>query len=290
MRTVFFGATDLGYRCCEALLADGAEIVGIFSIPPEFPISYAAHPVKNVTYRPFEPLAERFGIPIEYVSTSRPQAYLPSLDRWRPEFGLAIGWFYMVGEEIRRRLPKGVAGVHASLLPRYRGGAPLVWAMINGETTTGVTLFYLDEGVDTGDVIAQSEITIGRDDTIRDVYDRATAASVDLVRRYVPRIAAGDAPRRPQDDRLATQFPQRNPEMGRIDWTRSPEEIRNFIRAQTRPYPGAFTVIGGRKVVIWDADVLDPEQPGPSAPEDTGSAHSPVQSGDTRPPATEDRR
>jgi methionyl-tRNA formyltransferase len=150
-----------------------------------------------------------------------------------------------------------VAGIHASLLPKYRGGAPLVWAIINGEKTTGVSLFYFDQGVDTGDVIAQKKIEISDTDDIRTVYEKATLAAVDVLRESLPLIREGQAPRIPQDHANATIFPQRKPEDGLIDWTRTPDEIRNFIRAQTRPYPGAFTVLEGKKVTIWDADIVD---------------------------------
>lgn len=257
MRTVFFGATELGHRCCEALIEDGHDLAGIVSMPERFPISYAEEPIRNVTYQSFADLAERASAPLLEVTSLKDEAVHETVRGWRPDFGLAIGWFYLVPAALRNVFPCGVAGIHASLLPEYRGGAPLVWAIINGEERTGVTLFYLDDGVDTGDVVAQAEVEIGREDTIREVYERAADASVELVRAFVPQIAAGTAPRLPQDDSQATTFPQRTPEDGEIDWTQSDEQIRNFIRAQTRPYPGAFTRIGGRKLVVWDGEVVD---------------------------------
>jgi methionyl-tRNA formyltransferase len=256
MRIVFFGASELGYRCCERLLEMGEEVVGIATMPQEFRISYSKEPVRNVTFRSFTDLAAAAGIPlIEVTGRMGHPEYLEALREWRPDFGLAIGWYYLIPAALRSLFPRGVAGIHASLLPRYRGGAPLVWAIINGETTTGVTLFYFDDGVDTGDIIAQREIAIGPDDTIRTVYARATDAALDVVETCIPQLRQGTAPRIPQDHQAATCYPQRKPEDGRIDWSRSPEEIRNFIRAQTRPYPGAFTDIEGRRVTIWDATI-----------------------------------
>lgn len=257
MRVVFFGATELGHRCCQTLIESGEELVGIVSMPEQFPISYATEPVRNVTYRSFADLAERASVPLVEVTSLKSAEVVETVRAWRGDLGLAIGWFYLVPTALREAFPRGVVGIHASLLPRYRGGAPLVWAMINGEEQTGVTLFYLDDGVDTGDVIAQMEVEIGRDDTIGQVYARAAAASVDLVRTYVPLIRKGTAPRSPQDHSQASVFPQRSPDDGEIDWSKSAEEIRNFIRAQTRPYPGAFTRINGRKLVVWDGEVVD---------------------------------
>jgi methionyl-tRNA formyltransferase len=121
-------------------------------------------------------------------------------------------------------------------------------------------LFHLEDDVDSGDIVAQVSFPIEEDDTCATTYEKASQASVQLLREYLPRLADGTAPRIPQDEGLATSFPQRKPEDGLIDWTRSPEEIRNFIRAQTKPYPGAFTYIGDKKVTIWDAYVSQEER------------------------------
>jgi len=256
MRIVFFGASTLGFECCKRLLETGQNVVGIFSMPREFNISYAAKPVRNFNFRGFEELAERYHLPLVYVSRRMADPeYLALLDSWKPDFGLAAGWYYMIPRTVRELLPKGVAGIHASLLPKYRGGAPLVWAMIHGERETGVSLFHIDSGIDTGDIIAQARIPIGPQDTIKTIYAQAIRLAVELAVENVPQIAAGKASRRPQDHSLATQFPQRSPEDGLIDWSQDPQRIRDFIRALTKPYPGAFTYINGRRVTIWDADI-----------------------------------
>lgn len=258
MRIVFFGATEIGHRCCEELFRMGENVVGIFTIPREFRISYSPTPVRVVTYRSFDELAAQHHVPIVYVTEKLgSEPYLQTLREWKPDFGLAIGWYHMIPRTVRELFPLGVAGIHAALLPKYRGGAPLVWAIINGEKQTGVTLFYFDDGVDSGDIIAQRAFEITRDDTIKTVYEKATEASVEILREYIPKIRCGTAPRIPQNHAEATHFPQRKPEDGLIDWSKSPEEIRNFIRAQTRPYPGAFTYMNGKKVILWDAEVVD---------------------------------
>jgi len=258
MRIVFFGCTEFGFRCCETLIEMGEEVVGIFSIPQHFRISYSPTPVRNVTFRSFEALATEHAIPLVNVETRMTHdSYLETLRSWKPDFGLAIGWYYLVPKAVRDLFPKGVAGIHASLLPKYRGGAPLVWALINGEEKTGVTLFYFDDGVDTGDVIAQRDFPILETDTISTLYDKAANASSKLLREIVPMIRSGLANRIPQAHEQASTYPQRKPKDGLIDWTKSPKEIRNFIRAQTKPYPGAFTIINGKKITIWDADIND---------------------------------
>lgn len=255
MRTIFFGANDLGYRCCERLIERGEHIVGLFTIPREFRISYSPDaPVTNVLFRDFHELGDRFRIPVVDV-TGKMGTYVDAVRELKPDLIVVIGWYYMIPRAIRDLAPKGCVGIHGSLLPLYRGGAPLVWAMINGETEAGVTLFHFSDGVDDGDVIAQKSFPIERSDTIREVVDKATRASVEIVEEYVPRLAAGTAPRTPQDHSRATVVPQRDPSDGLIDWKWDAERIDNFIRAQTKPYPGAFTVIGDKRVTIWSADV-----------------------------------
>ena len=257
MRIVFFGATDLGFQCCEQLFEAGEEVVGIFTIPEDFRISYSATPVRNVTFRSFEDLAASNKVPLSYVTTKMSdEGYIEKLREWRADFGLVVGWYYMVPRVVRDLFPKGVAGIHASLLPKYRGGAPLAWAIINGEQETGVTLFYFDAGVDTGDVIAQERFPIAHEDTIKTVYEKATRASVGVLRDHVSLIRQGEAPRVQQDHTAATQFPQRSPDDGLIEWTsKSAEQVYNWVRAQTRPYPGAFTFLGQEKVTIWKASL-----------------------------------
>lgn len=186
-------------------------------------------------------------------------SYLQHLTRWKPDLLLILGWYFIIPREARESAPLGCVGIHASLLPKYRGGAPIPWAIINGETTTGVTLFYIVGGIDNGDIITQSNFAIEEADTCATVYEKATQASILVLREYLPRIAAGTAPRIPQDPSQATYFPLRKPEDGLIDWSWDAKRIHNFIRAQTRPYPGAFTYIEGKKVTIWDADILEKE-------------------------------
>jgi methionyl-tRNA formyltransferase len=256
MRIVFFGASELGYDCCEALINAGHEIVGIFTIPQEFKISYSKDkPVKNMLFKDFKALGEQWNIPVINVE-GKMINYEIHLKALNPDFFLVIGWYYMIPKVLREIAPKGCAGIHASLLPKYRGGAPLVWAMINGEKTTGISFFYFSDGVDDGDIIAQVSFEIAEKDTIKDLLEKTKNASLQVVLDYIPQIAEGVAPKQPQEGE-PTYFPQRKPEDGLIDWSWDSTQIKNFIKAQTRPYPGAFTIINGKKVVIWDADMID---------------------------------
>ena len=257
MRIVFFGASTLGYRCCRQLLEMGQQVVGLFTIPRDFAISYSpGAPVRNVLHADFHALGETRGIPVVSVE-GKMASYADQLAALKPDLLVVIGWYYMIPSTLRALAASGCVGIHGSLLPRYRGGAPLVWAMINGETETGVTLFHFADGVDDGDIVAQRAFEIGSHDTIATLLAKAEVASLELVSEYIPLLASGDAPRIPQDHTDATTVPQRSPADGQIDWSWDAARIDRFIRAQTHPYPGAFTMVGGKRVRIWAADVED---------------------------------
>ena len=257
MRIVFMGATELGWECCRTLLEIGQEVVGIFSIPQEFRISWSPASVNNVQFKSFADLAAGRDIPLIYVTKkmSDPE-YEATLRQLRPDLLVVIGWYYMVPRALRALAPLGAVGIHASLLPKYRGGAPLVWTIINGESQTGVSLFHFADGVDDGDLIGQRAFDIRDEDTIASVIEKASRASVGLVREYIPLLASGQAPAIPQDHGSATFVPQRRPEDGLIDWhTMSAKQVYDWVRAQTRPYPGAFTFLGEEKIVIWRSSI-----------------------------------
>jgi methionyl-tRNA formyltransferase len=172
----------------------------------------------------------------------------------RPDIIIVVGWYYILPRSLRELAPLGAAGLHASLLPKYRGGAPLVWATINGEAETGVTFFHFADGVDDGDIIGQARFAIDLEDDITSLLAKASHASIRLLSEYVPLLAAGTAPRIVQDHTQATSVPQRKPEDGQINWHQlSARQAFDWVRAQTRPYPGAFTFLGDEKVTIWRA-------------------------------------
>lgn len=252
MRIVFAGATALGWRCCQELGQVGQEVVGIMSIPQEFKISYAPGGVRNVTYRSFADLAASYQAPLFQVEQGRTTPeLLEFLKAVQGEMMLVVGWYYMVPKTVRRLFPKGVLGIHASLLPKYRGGAPLTWAMINGEPETGVSAFFFEDGVDTGDVLARRRFAIDYSDTIKDLLEKTEAASLSIVREEVPRYGRGEIKGQPQDHRQAFEVPQRGPEDGMIDWRRSSRQVYDWVRSQTKPYPGAFFLHRGRKIKVW---------------------------------------
>ena len=175
----------------------------------------------------------------------------------KPEICIVIGWYWIIKSELLKNISLGFFGVHASLLPKYRGCSPTVWAIINGENQHGVTLFRFDNGIDTGDILAQNTFDIKENDYISDVLQKIESETIKIMHDSIPRILAGDYKVRRQDHRQASYCAQRRPEDGHIDWNKSCFEIYNFIRAQSRPYPGAFSNLeNGKTLRIWRSEIF----------------------------------
>lgn len=255
MRIVYLGCTKFSEEILLHLLDQEVEIVGIFTIPEYFKINYSPELVKNTNYADLSKYAQKMNVPhfeVNSFSGHRMSDYHNELKKLKPDVILTMGWYYMVDKKTRSFAKYGAWGIHASLLPNYAGGAPLVWAIIEGAKETGVTLFKLDDSVDGGDIIGQVKFEIDEDDTIKDVYSKATEASKEILSRT---LLSDNISFKPQDKSRIKVYPQRSPKDGEIDWNWEPEKIKNFIRAQSKPYPGAWTKINGKKVTIWDAKI-----------------------------------
>ena len=148
-------------------------------------------------------------------------------------------------------------GLHASLLPDYSGGAPLVWAIINGETKTGISLFQMDDGIDSGPIAGQKEEPNYPDDTVATLYARIEERGVELLRDKMPQLANGTLKLQLQNETKRRIMAQRSPKDGLIDWTQDEKSIDRFVRAQTRPYPGAFTTLETKPLHIWRTQVVE---------------------------------
>ena len=250
MKIVLFGGTDLALRIAETLVKLGMPLACVFHVAREFAISYSPGHLTNRRFADIAGWAEDQGIEAhEYESVDRTIAVL---QRMRPRIGIAAGWYHMLPAPLRRVFARGVLGIHASMLPRYRGGAPLNWALLQGEQESGVSLFELADGVDNGPLYGQRRFPIGPRDYIGDLVERANDAAVDLLRASIGGIVDGSIEPRPQVG-APTYCLQRNPDDGAIDWTRSADEIERLVRAVSHPYPGARAELAGTKLNIWRA-------------------------------------
>jgi methionyl-tRNA formyltransferase len=160
-----------------------------------------------------------------------------------------------------RAASRGALNMHGSLLPRYRGRAPVNWAVLHGERETGATLHYMTEKPDAGDIVAQTAVPILPDDTAREVFDKVTVAAEMTLDRVLPALIAGTAPRLPQDLAQGGYFGGRSAADGTIDWNRDAVAIHNLVRGVAPPYPGAFTTVGGLSARVLRTRVVDPTTP-----------------------------
>jgi len=251
MRVVLFGGKNRGSEVLYKLLALQEEVVGLFHFEED--------PHEKVWYEKVQDISTLKGIPsFKHGSTSKSDAtcILKSL---KPEVIFVVSWRYMIPREQYSIPSKGCIVFHDSLLPKYRGFAPTNWAIINGEKKTGVTMFYIAEQVDAGDIIAQKAIDIDISDNAETLDRKITSLYIEVLEENLPLIAAGKSPRIPQDHSRATYACKRIPEDGLIDWTKPTRQIYNLIRGLVDPYPGAFTFVkagaDAGKLYIWSASL-----------------------------------
>ncbi len=175
----------------------------------------------------------------------------------QPDLCIVVGWYWILSKEVLSVAKYGFVGVHNSLLPKYRGGAPLVWAMINGDNKIGFSFFSFTEGMDDGDIWFQKEINISDTMFINQVLDIVNVEILSAFRAVFPRIINNDLTPKKQEHQNATYCALRIPEDGLINWNKTSDEIYNFIRAQSKPYPGAFSIYKNEKLKIWDAEKIE---------------------------------
>jgi methionyl-tRNA formyltransferase len=238
-----FAYHDVGYVCLEELIRRGARIVAL--------VTHEDDPQEQRWFRSVAELAARHHIPVYKPASVNNEEWLLHARALRPDIIFSFYYRHLIPEAILRLPRLGAFNMHGSLLPKFRGRVPINWAIIKGETQTGVTLHHMVARPDAGDIVDQEAVPIGPTETARELFDKVTAAARQVLARQWENLKLGRAPRIPQDNTQASYFGGRKPEDGRIDWTRSARDIFNLVRAVTHPYPGAFTDVDGRQLHIW---------------------------------------
>ncbi len=247
MRTVWVSFDVIGRACLEATAASGAEIVGVVTLPGPIDPHRSGH-------CSFDLVAARLGARLIETSDINAPETVASIGALEPEAIFVVGWSQLVREPLLATARRAVYGMHPTLLPRHRGRAPIPWAILSGLAKTGVTLFEItDPTADSGPIVGQVEVPIAPDETATTLYESLAAAHLELIRLRIPEIIAGSATREQQDPRRASTWPKRTPLDGIIDWETRAPYLYDWVRAQTRPYPGAFTWLDDTKVVVWRA-------------------------------------
>jgi methionyl-tRNA formyltransferase len=257
MRVAWVSFDAIGRDCVEAVADAGAEVVAVVTLPGPVDPNRSGQ-------CSFDDVAARLGARlIETRDVNAPET-TEALREAAPDLIFVVGWSQLVSDEFIALAPGGVFGMHPTLLPRHRGRAPIPWTILSGLATTGVTLFEIAESTaDSGPIVAQVEVPVGPDETASTLFERISEAHVELVRAHAPGLFAGTAPRIPQNPSRASSWPKRVPADGIIDWMTRAPYLYDWVRAQTRPYPGAFTFLGDTRIVIWRAapTMIDSQAP-----------------------------
>ncbi|MBM7855740.1 methionyl-tRNA formyltransferase [Desulfohalotomaculum tongense] len=259
MRIVYMGTPDFAVPCLEKIMEQKHHLLAVIT-QPDRPKGRG----KKLQPPPVKVVAESYNLPVYQPEKIKTAQFLQTLKELNPELIVVVAYGKILPKEILDLPPLGCVNVHASLLPKYRGAAPIHWAVINGEKETGVTTMYMNEGMDTGDMILSKSIPIDDDDTVGEVHDRLAALGAEVLGETLTLIASGSAPRVPQDHSQATYAPILKREHELINWNRSAREIKNQIRGMN-PWPGTYTKLEGRVLKIWRAEIVagsSKEKPG----------------------------
>lgn len=244
MRIVFVGAVDFSRHCLETLLRLQAEVVAVVTVAPE-----KSH--LNSDYVDLGPIAARHNMPLLRVRQISSPENVEWIRAQRPDVVCVFGFSQLLSPELLSVAPLGCLGTHPALLPRNRGRHPIIWALVEGLTETGLTFLYLDEGVDSGDILWQRPVAIAPDDDAGSLYVKIRDLAQVAIAEFLPQLQAGTAPRTPQDHSRATYWRKRTEADGLIDWTASSQTIHNLIRGLARPYVGAHMLQNGQRSVVW---------------------------------------
>ncbi len=247
MRIVFMGTPEFAVPSLKALLDAGHELVGVVTATDKI----GGRGKKQLIQSPVKKYALSYGLPVLQPKNLKSPEFIDALKALQPEIGVVVA-FRMLPEVVWSLPPKGTINLHASLLPKYRGAAPINWAIINGEHTTGLTTFFIQKEIDTGDIILQRTVPIGPDETAGELHDRMMHIGAQLLVDTLAQIESGDYELKKQNDQEATPAPKIYHETCAINWNQPAVQVYNFIRGLS-PYPAAWTLFQGKQLDIYKA-------------------------------------
>jgi methionyl-tRNA formyltransferase len=253
-RIVFFGYSEVGHDCLSLLLERGDNVVALFT--------HKDNPNEKIWFKT-PALAARGKVAAVYTPEiiSSPE-WLETIAALKPDLILSVYYRNMISTNILELARLGAFNMHGSLLPKYRGRAPINWAVLHGEPRIGMTLHRMVKRADAGAIVDQEGVEIGPRDTAEQAFRQVLPCARRVLGRQIDALLAGTARETPQDESQATYFGGRKPEDGRINWTQTSVQIFNLIRAVTDPYPGAFTDANGVRLMVWWAEPQSPATAG----------------------------
>ena len=241
---VVFAYSEVGARCVRELLAQSIKIPLLFT--------HADDPNENQWFGSVLKVAQAAGLKVVTPDTPNTKEWNAKGAAQKPDFVFSFYYRFMLDSAWLAMPRLGALNMHGSLLPKYRGRAPVHWAIINGEAVTGASLHYMVEKPDAGALVDQQSVPILENDTALDVSLKVAAAAQEVLRRSLPQLIAGTAPSRPLDLKMGSYFGRRRPEDGRIDWQKSARVVHDLVRAVAPPFPTAFTEVNGCRLQVFE--------------------------------------
>lgn len=252
MKIIFMGTPDFAVPCLERLISSGYEVLAVFTQPDKKKgRNYALSPP------PVKELALKYGIKVFQPENLKSIDTTKLITELKPDLIVVVAYGKILPKEVLKIPPLGCINVHGSLLPKYRGAAPIQWAIINGEKITGITTMYMDSGLDTGDIILKSEAQVGDDETSGELFNRLSVMGAELLIKTLEKIKTGNVKREKQIDKEASYAPMLDRSVSKINWNYSAEKIHNLVRG-LNPWPIARTIIDGKGLKIYKTKVYKP--------------------------------
>ena len=250
MHAVVFAYHDVGVNCLKALIGAGIQI--------DLVLTHQDDPNENVWFGSVAKLCEDQQIPYLTPTASELTGLIPRIRKLAPDYLFSFYYRHMIPAELLACAKIAALNMHGSLLPKYRGRAPVNWAILHGETQTGATLHIMEVKPDAGDIVGQSAVTIGPDETATDVFGKVSKAAVEVIHQALPELIQGRVPKKPNALSKGSYFGGRKPEDGCIHWEQTAKQVHDLVRAVAPPYPGAFTETQGRKMIMARSTLKGP--------------------------------
>ncbi len=249
-RILFFGYSEVGYECLSLLLERGDNVVAL--------ITHEDNPTEKIWFKTPAVAAREKNVPVFTPDSVNTPEWRERLAALQPDLILSVYYRHMIGTKILGLPCLGAWNLHGSLLPKYRGRAPINWAVLHGEPRIGMTLHRMVKSADAGAIVDQEGVDLDPRDTAEQAFRKVLPCARRVLERQIDALLAGTVRETPQDESQVTYFGGRKPEDGRINWTQTSRQIFNLIRAVTDPYPGAFTEVGGAQLMLWWAEPDSP--------------------------------
>lgn len=248
MRIVFMGCVYFSHALLgKVLTLPDAEVVGVVTRESS---------TFNTDFCSLRPLADQANIPCFLDAGNRQEEMAAWITLLTPDVIYCFGWPYLLRKTILRIPLLGLIGFHPTALPKNRGRHPIIWTLVLGLTETASSFFFMDESVDSGDVLSQKRLDVQEEDDAATLYERLKEVALNQVEEFTPLLAAGDFPRIPQNHEKANIWRKRGRADGKIDWRMPANGIYNLVRALTKPYPGAHIEVAGAEIKVWRCEIL----------------------------------